>query len=157
MGLQRNSWEGTVLVGPAQGQSTRFDPEEMSRSYWDKPASLSLAQSFFTSTTRFTRKHAAKEFVALWCAATHKGERDAFETEWESRAASTQSPNNTRKWPLDFQESREIAQRAIKREPSACPAITVKTEPDASASVSSDSWPAVADKEVIEACSSDSE
>ena len=165
-------WEGTVLVGATAGQSTRCCPEDLPKNHWDRLASMSLVRGFFSKSTRFSRKEAARDFVELWCGATQKGQRDVFETFWASRHESDESPNKKLRESIGVVGATAVAEITVKTEPSAVatykPAvleltvkdessavadITVKTEPSAAATYQ----PAVAENLVIELCSSDDE
>ena len=140
-------WEGTVLVGEAAGQSLRFCPQDLSKSHWDRLEHMSLVPGLFSKSSQFTRKLAAKEFVKLWCGATHHGKRGAFETEW-----CDESPYKKLRDSVGVDGAPAVAEITLNTEPSAVADITVKTE--TSSSSSSTYQAAVGKNHVVEILSS---
>ena len=76
-------WEGIIHAKPGVMQKTlRCDPEDLGRTVWGRLHDKDLVQSFYSKSTRISRKNAGKEYVKLWCAATVKGEGEEFYTTW---------------------------------------------------------------------------
>ena len=69
-------WEAVFLAGSVQGEMVHFGANDVTPALLAKLRQLDLADQWYSKTSTYTRKHAARAYVLLWCKAINNNTLD---------------------------------------------------------------------------------
>ena len=72
-------WRATFVEGPHQGVIIRFLPSELGPNVWNMLKAHGRVEGYWSVANAHQRRHAAKAFVLMWCAALLRNEESDFE------------------------------------------------------------------------------
>ena len=67
------TWVATFVGGHAQGTVVEFGPHNVTPALLKKLRVLELANGWYSKSSSYSNKSAAKEYILIWCSAIHDG------------------------------------------------------------------------------------